>query len=54
MGEKLAGAGWSFLAMEPRKKIGYESNLELCDYTFSLPVTLLAFLGRHAVYIVIS
>ena len=46
--------GWGFLAMEPRKKIGYESNLELCDYTFSLPVTLLAFLGRHAVYIVIS
>ena len=47
-------AGWGFRAMEPRKKIGYESNLGLCDYTFRLPVTLLAFLGRHAVYIVIS
>ena len=45
--------GWGFLAMEPRKKIGYESNLGLCDCTLRLPVTLLAYLGRHAVYIVI-
>ena len=50
VGGWVGGVFWQW---SREKKIGYESNLGLCDYTFRLPVTLLAFLGRHAVYIVI-
>ena len=46
------GGGGVFWQWNRERRLGTRQILGLCDYIFMLPVTLLAFLDRHAVYIV--